>query len=274
MSYKINYSVYKIKNKITNQCYIGVDSYYPKRVKQHQSRLRNNKHRNKHLQASYNKYGIENFTFELLESCTTREDMLNKEIKYIKYFKSLKEGFNHTIGGEGSFGYKHSKESLFKMSSWKRIITDEWRNNISKATKGVKKKKGIKRKNHPNYNKWLGGEKHPVSKFKQCDIINIRKLYCNGTSLNELSKKYKTSKTYICNIVNNLVWYDKNYTKDVITNHIICIEDNLEFKSPKETISYYGIKTNSSLSNNLKGLSKKINTKYGKKSFKKVSVDT
>lgn len=66
MGYKINYSVYKIKNKITNQCYIGVDSYYPKRIRQHQSRLRNNKHRNKHLQSSYNKYGIENFTFELL----------------------------------------------------------------------------------------------------------------------------------------------------------------------------------------------------------------
>lgn len=274
MSYKINYSVYKIKNKITNQCYIGVDSYYPKRIKQHQSRLKNNKHRNKHLQASYNKYGIENFSFELLESCDTREIMLNKEIQYIEYFKSLEKGFNHTIGGEGSIGYKHSKESLFKMSSWKRIITDDWKNNISKATKGVKKKKGIKRKNHPNYNKWLGGEKHPTAKFKQSDINEMRNLYSNGMSLKDLSIKFNSSKTYICNIVNNLFWFDPNYTKDVITNHVICIEDNLEFKSIKETLEYYGIKSNSSLSNNLKGLSNKINTIYGKKSFKKISFDT
>lgn len=211
MSYKINYSVYKIKNKITNQCYIGIDSYYPKRVKQHQSRLRNNKHRNKHLQASYNKYGIENFTFELLESCTTREDMLNKEIKYIKYFKSLEEGFNHTIGGEGSFGYKHNEESLFKMSSWKRIMTDDWRNNISKATKGVKKKKGIKRKNHPNYNKWLGGEKHPVSKLTFKQVCEIRLKYLNKEKQIELAKEYSVSKMTINAIITHRNWQDDNY---------------------------------------------------------------
>ena len=272
MGYKINYSVYKITNKTTNQCYIGVDSYYPRRVKQHQRDLKNNKHKNKYLQNSYNKYMKESFTFELLKSCNSRNEMLNEEINSIKYFNSLQTGFNHTIGGEGSFGYKHSKKSISKMSSWKRIITDEWRNNISKATKGVKKKKGIKRVNHPNYNKWLGGEKHPVSKFKQIEIDNMRNLYCKGVSLKELSIKYNTSKTYICNIVNNLFWYDENYTKDVITNHIICIEDNLEFKNPKEVLLYYGIKTNSSLSNNLKGLSKKINTNYGKKSFKKIQI--
>lgn len=231
MSYKINYSIYKIKNKITNQCYIGVDSYYPKRIKQHQSRLRNNKHRNKHLQASYNKYGIENFSFELLESCSTREIMLNKEIQYIKYFKSLEKGFNHTIGGEGSVGYKHSKESLLKMSSWKRIITDDWKNNISKATKGVKKKKGIKRKNHPNYNKWLGGEKHPVSKLTFKQVCEIRLKYLNKEKQIELAKEYGVSKTMINAIITHRNWKDDNYIylkkKDFNTNKYLILKQYL-----------------------------------------------
>jgi group I intron endonuclease len=211
MSYKINYSVYKIKNKITNQYYIGVDSYYPKRLKQHQTSLRNNKHRNKHLQSSYNKYGNENFSFKLLESCISREIMLIKEIEYIKYFKSLKNGFNYTIGGEGSIGYKHSKESLFKMSSWKRTITDEWRNNISKATKGIKKKKGIKRINHPNYNKWLGGEKHPVSKLTFKEICEIRLKYLNKEKQILLAKDYNVSKIMINAIITHRNWNDNNY---------------------------------------------------------------
>jgi len=211
MGYKINYSVYKIKNTITNQYYIGVDSYYPKRVKQHQSRLRNNKHRNKHLQSSYNKYGIDNFNFDLLENCNNREDMLNKEIKYIKYFKSLKEGFNHTIGGEGSYEYKHSKESLFKMSSWKRIMTKEWRDNISKSTKGIKKKKGIKRSNHPNYSRWLGGEKHPVSKLTFKEVCEIRLKYLNKEKQTNLALEYSMSHIMINSIVTHHNWKDTNY---------------------------------------------------------------
>ena len=274
MSYKINYSVYKITNIINNKSYIGVDSYFPKRLKQHKSNLDKNIHKNKYLQNSYNKYGFENFTFELLKNCETREEMLNKEIELISYYNTLENGYNHTIGGEGSIGYKHKEESISKMSSWKRIITPEWCEAISKATKGVPKRKGIKRVNHPDYSKWIGGEKHPTAKFKQSDINEIRNLYSNGMSLKDLSIKFNSSKTYICNIVNNLFWFDPNYTKDVITNHIICVEDNLEFKSIKETLEYYGIKSNSSLSNNLKGLSNKINTIYGKKSFKKISLDT
>lgn len=272
MIYKVNYSVYKITNILVNKSYIGVDSYFPKRLKQHQSMLKHNKHKNKHLQYSYNKYGVENFTFELLERCDTRESMLLKEIELIKFYDTLEKGFNHTIGGEGSYGYKHSPESISKMSSWKRIITPEWCNAISKATLGKKKKQGIKRINHPDYSSWLGGEKHPVSKFKQKDVNEMRKLYCEGVSLDELSTKYNTAKTYVCNIVNNLFWYDPNYIKDIITNHIICIQDNLEFKSHKEVIKYYNVKSNT-LSNNLNNISKLINTKYGKKSFRKVQVD-
>ena len=274
MNCKINYSIYKITNLIDNKCYIGVDSYFPKRIKQHKSNLSKNKHKNKHLQYSYNKYGKENFSFELLENCDSREIMLNREIELISFYDSLNNGYNYTIGGEGSFGYKHNEESISKMSSWKRIITDEWRENISKGLKNKSKKQGIKRVNHPDYSKWLGGEKHPVAKFKQKDIECIRELYSKGISLKELSNKYKSSKTYICSIVNNLIWKDINYTKNVITNNIICIEDNLQFKCPKEVIEYYGLKTNSSLSNNLNNKSKKINTKYGKKSFKKISSYT
>lgn len=272
MSYKINYTVYKITNLKTNQYYIGVDSYFPKRLRQHQSMLKNNKHKNKYLQYSYNKYGAENFKFELLLKCSSREEMLNKEIFFIKKYKSLERGFNHTIGGEGTCEYRHTKESLEKMASWKRVVTPEWREAISNATRGKSKRKGIKRKNHPDYNKWLGGEKHPVAKFSWNDINGMRKLYCCGKSLEELASEYNVTKTYICNIVNNLFWKDTSYKKDVITKHVICIEDNLEFNNIKNVQNYYKISYHP-IYNSINNNSKKVKTKYGKKSFKKVSVE-
>ena len=211
MSYKINYTVYKITNLITNQCYIGVDSYFPKRLRQHKSCLLRNVHKNKYLQYSYNKYKEENFKFEKLIECNSREEMLNKEIEFISIFKSLEKGYNHTIGGEGSFGYKHSEESISKMSSWKRVITQEWRDAISKGTKGIKKKEGIKRVNHPDYKKWLGGEKHPVAKYSWKDIHLIRLKYLEGYKQRDLAKEFKTSNTYINYIIKGNSWIDKNY---------------------------------------------------------------
>lgn len=211
MGYKLNYSVYKITNIENNKCYIGVDSYFPKRIRQHQSRLLNNKHKNKHLQFSYNKYGKDRFTFELLCSCLSREEMLSKEIELIKFYNSLENGYNHTIGGEGSYGYVHSKESISKMSSWKRVITDEWKKSISKATKGKKKKEGIKRINHPNYSQWLGGEKHPVAKFTWEMINNLRNDYKKGITQKQLSINYGLAYTYVNSILHNRFWKDNNY---------------------------------------------------------------
>lgn len=211
MSYKINYSVYKITNIINNKSYIGVDSYFPKRLKQHKSNLDKNIHKNKYLQNSYNKYGFENFTFELLRNCETREEMLNKEIELISYYNTLENGYNHTVGGEGSIGYKHKEESISKMSSWKRIITPEWCEAISKATKGVPKAKGIKRINHPDYSKWLGGEKHPVAKLNWKDIYRIRLNYLNGEIQLNIAKEFNVTKITINQIILNNQWVDNNY---------------------------------------------------------------
>ena len=193
----------KITNIINNKSYIGVDSYFPKRLKQHKSNLDKNIHKNKYLQNSYNKYGFENFTFELLKNCETREEMLNKEIELISYYNTLENGYNHTIGGEGSIGYKHKEESISKMSSWKRIITPEWCEAISKATKGVPKAKGIKRINHPDYSKWLGGEKHPVAKLNWKDIYRIRLNYLNGEIQLNIAKEFNVTTITINQIILN-----------------------------------------------------------------------
>lgn len=59
--------IYSITNKINNKKYIGISQQYEIRKRKHLWALQNNKHDNEKLQNAFNKYGEENFLFEILE---------------------------------------------------------------------------------------------------------------------------------------------------------------------------------------------------------------
>lgn len=82
--------IYKIVNLKTSKWYVGsvTCSTFKLRFHQHKTRLLTNKHENQHLQNSFNKYGIENFKFEILEVLTS--NILEREQWYLdNYFKEL-----------------------------------------------------------------------------------------------------------------------------------------------------------------------------------------
>lgn len=94
--------IYKITNIINNKCYIGQSTNLKERVNWHKAELKRNRHYNKYLQASYNKYGLENFTFENIISLKeiSHEDLNTLEEIIIRSFNSFKEGYNLTSGGD------------------------------------------------------------------------------------------------------------------------------------------------------------------------------
>lgn len=61
--------VYQIKNISTGSIYIGSSKRIKKRFAEHKSALSKNKHQNRHLQASWNKHGVHNFTYTVLLVC-------------------------------------------------------------------------------------------------------------------------------------------------------------------------------------------------------------
>jgi group I intron endonuclease len=65
--------IYAIENLINNKKYIGQTKDPKKRKCSHFSKLRNNKHINKHLQAAFNIYGEKNFEFKILIECEENE---------------------------------------------------------------------------------------------------------------------------------------------------------------------------------------------------------
>ena len=92
--------IYKITNIKTGQNYIGQTINLNQRKTRHFSTLRNNHHDNPKMQASWNKYGEENFTFEYWTfPDITREELDRLECEYIEKFDGLTEGFNLMPGG-------------------------------------------------------------------------------------------------------------------------------------------------------------------------------
>lgn len=90
--------IYKITCLSNNFCYIGQSDSIKRRWATHRRELRQGNHYNKKLQETYDLYGAENFTYEILELCSKKE-LNNREQFYIKIFDSYENGFNQDIGG-------------------------------------------------------------------------------------------------------------------------------------------------------------------------------
>ena len=85
--------IYSITNLVNNKIYIGCAKNIDNRRRTHYSILKRNKHPNKHLQFAYNKYGIKNIIFEIIEYC-------NKEFLYSQenYWCNLLNVHNQKYG--------------------------------------------------------------------------------------------------------------------------------------------------------------------------------
>ncbi len=139
--FKQKSGIYKILNLINNKIYVGSSINISVRITSHKLNLRKNKHCNTHLQYSYNKYGIENFIYEVIEYCDENL-LLKKEEYYINYFKCLDINKGYNISSFSNGRKRHSKTTIEKISNAhkgkKKVISEEWRKNISKANKGRK----------------------------------------------------------------------------------------------------------------------------------------
>lgn len=146
MEVEFKSAIYKITNVANNKCYIGsaVDAYT--RLAVHKSGLKYGKQPNKHLQASFIKYGINNFKFEILEYIADKNNLLFREQIWINYFQSYdpKFGYNKRKKPNSNLGIKrpHSEETKRKIgeansiSQLGKIMSQEQKDKIAKAHKG------------------------------------------------------------------------------------------------------------------------------------------
>lgn len=105
-------NIYTITNKINNKKYVGQTIDTEKRWKEHQYNAKNNLYPTIYLYNAMKKYGLENFTFEVIESDIPLEEINAREEYWIEKLNTLRpNGYNLTLGGEGTKGYKMLKKT-------------------------------------------------------------------------------------------------------------------------------------------------------------------
>ena len=163
--------IYKISNKINNKIYFGqtIRSLF-ERIKDYKLLKTNH-----YLQNSINKYGFENFEFEIIDTATTIEELNEKEIFYINKFNSMDKtiGYNLESGGNRALASNETKEKMSKSHSGIKQ-TEEWINNrvakagSDEAKKYGKEKNDVERKyiseSSPKF--WLGKTRGQETKDK------------------------------------------------------------------------------------------------------------
>lgn len=93
--------IYKITNQINGKAYIGKTmKTISERWNEHCQDYSRPHCEKRPLYRAMLKYGVQNFSIEQIEECSAN-DLNNRERYWIEYFKTFKEGYNATLGGDG-----------------------------------------------------------------------------------------------------------------------------------------------------------------------------
>lgn len=142
--------IYQIRNIINNKKIIGLSKNIYKRWEHHKYHLKRNIHDNPYLQSAWNKYGENNFTFEIILLCTINE-LGSEEMRLIIENKSndANYGYNLSSGGEFPKMSEETKRKISEASKGENNVhygkhhSAEHKRKISDALKGKQKGKII-----------------------------------------------------------------------------------------------------------------------------------
>ena len=127
--------IYKWTNTLNNKSYIGQTVHPEKRYKRHlNDAFKENV--DTHFYRALRKYGVESFTYEVLETVES-EQLNDREIYWIEYYDTYNNGYNETKGGLGTSGFKWSDEAKQQHSERMTIIN---RKNFSGKVSPLKGK--------------------------------------------------------------------------------------------------------------------------------------
>lgn len=164
--------IYKITNKVNNKCYIGQSIHIERRWRDHKNKAfsSNDKNYENPLYRAIRKYGLDNFSFEVLESCSINE-LDDKEKYYIQLYESYtKKGYNQDEGGSGAKHGKLTWDKVYKIKEKLKtttISTTELAKEFHIAPRTLRALNGGET--------WVvEGEQYPVRKVKK----EVRHNYC------------------------------------------------------------------------------------------------
>ena len=208
--------IYKITNKVNGHSYIGQSIHIEERFKEHQNKYNWDREKDKPLYQAFQKYGLNNFNFEIIEEC--RPEQLNiKEQYWIDFYNTYKDGYNQTSGGETNYGDNHPGHKLTKedvIDIRTRYANLERRKEVyslykdrigesgfSKIWKGESWKDIMpevytpENKEYHLHDTANKGSSNGRTRLTEKDVQNIRIRRKNGEKLSEVYKDYENKLT-------------------------------------------------------------------------------
>ena len=209
--------IYKITNNLNGHSYIGQSIHIEHRWQEHKSQYNWERKPNKPLYLAFSKYGIENFTFEVLEECESNK--LNiKEKEWIEHYDTYKNGYNQTCGGENNYGDNHPGHKLtsedvvnirirYNNHERRKDVFLDYNNRIgesgfNKIWKG-ETWKNILPEVYTDENKLFHknntgniGSSNGRARLNEEDVKQIRLRRKNGENIREVYKDYQDKLTY------------------------------------------------------------------------------
>jgi len=133
--------IYKITNTVTSDYYIGSSVNVYARTDRHKRDLRADRHANRFLQRSWNVYGEDAFSFDVIIYCDKENKLFYEQV----LLDSLSPVFNLAKDALAPMqGRKHSEETKKAMSKTRlgRTVSEETRVKMGEASK---------KRNHPKW---------------------------------------------------------------------------------------------------------------------------
>jgi group I intron endonuclease len=136
------YSIYKVTNLVNGKIYIGYDSDWPTRISQHRGIYKRTDYA---FYYAIRKYGWDNFCWECIYQSKDEYHTKNvMETYFIEYYRSYVgfddcNGYNMTLGGDGTSGYRYTLEQL---ENRKKFYLENFGvDHVSKLPEVVQKRK-------------------------------------------------------------------------------------------------------------------------------------
>lgn len=185
--------IYKFENVINGKIYIGKTKDINKRIYQH---LKVTSTKNTKFGNALSKYGIDNFKFTVELSVRSADIhklnivLSSLERFCIKKYGSFYNGYNCTLGGEGTLNFRHSSDTILKFRNRKH--SEYTKSKMSNSKKGKKINRRVT-------DKWRAAiieiKSIPIVQYS-LDNIFIKK----WNSISEAARYYNISKSCICRV--------------------------------------------------------------------------